>query len=732
MGAFGERRAYLVAFVVTAAVLAYAAWAQLLAPHDRVAGTSGVAPQIFVAFLPARPSAACQANQPLSPRASRLVLIAGTYGRPGPRLSIVVAGQSGVRTIGALRKGWREGRVAIPIRAESTARIYRRICIRSAGGARLALGGEPSTSPAVVHGRKQSGRISIVALVSHRETTADGIGDIADTIAHAGPRFFGGWTLYVIAALVLSGILSAALAVSRACQISGRRSAVAVAPSSYKGRCVLRSFARDKRLVVADPSTFVFGTALGFAVAWALLIPPFQVADEPAHVAYVQYLADTGHLPAFSTSSPSFSPRERAVLDAVGFSRIIGRAAEKAPDSSSQEAAIRAAERSNPHEPGNGNAETASNNPPLFYALEVPVFLATRHLGLLGQVTCMRLLSALLSAISALLAYLFVRELMPGHARAGYAGGLACAAQPVLGFVGSGVNPDSLLFACSSATLLLSAKIVRRGLTLRRAVSIALVVLAGLLTKPLFAALVPAAVVAIAVACYRAGRGSWKRSARDLSVGLAVFGLPFLAYLLAAYGPLDHPYFAIASDVAGSAVRPGGPASSVAREVSFVLQEFLPRLPFLTDFVPGAPWRDVWLNGLVGVFGWLDYQFSVRFLDAALWILGLCLLGALVSLWRARRGWKSHAALAGVCVVAIMGVCGAVGVTDYQAFQGGAARFQQARYLLPLLPLYAGFFALAFAALRRPWDSVLLVVIWGLVSYHEIAAMILTANRYYL
>ncbi|TML30116.1 MAG: hypothetical protein E6G30_03410, partial [Actinobacteria bacterium] len=33
------------------------------------------------------------------------------------------------------------------------------------------------------------------------------------------------------------------------------------------------------------------------ALAWLLLTPPFQVPDEPQHLAYAQYLAETGKLP---------------------------------------------------------------------------------------------------------------------------------------------------------------------------------------------------------------------------------------------------------------------------------------------------------------------------------------------------------------------------------------------------------------------------------------------------
>ena len=47
------------------------------------------------------------------------------------------------------------------------------------------------------------------------------------------------------------------------------------------------------------------------AVCWSIITPPFQVPDEPEHVAYVKQLAETGHLPSHNGQ---FSSEEAIAL----------------------------------------------------------------------------------------------------------------------------------------------------------------------------------------------------------------------------------------------------------------------------------------------------------------------------------------------------------------------------------------------------------------------------------
>ena len=163
-----------------------------------------------------------------------------------------------------------------------------------------------------------------------------------------------------------------------------------------------------------------------------------------------------------------------------------------------------------------------------------------------------------------------------------------------------------------------------------------------------------------------------------------------------------------------------------------MLQLFGPRWPFLTDQIPGFPFRDIWLNGLIGVFGWVDYGFGpdvrARGMRVVIGLTMLCLVALIRNSAAVSRQWR----LLLCALIGLLGVLGAVGTVDYQAAVAGTARFEQARYLLPLLALYAAVFGVGAKALGPRLGRLILPALWVLVALHTFAAMALTANRYYL
>ena len=68
---------------------------------------------------------------------------------------------------------------------------------------------------------------------------------------------------------------------------------------------------------------------------------------------------------------------------------------------------------------------------------------------------------------------------------------MVAAIQPMLGFIGGGVNNDRLLFAASAALLFVVARAMRRGLVVRLAASPGAALAVGLLTKATMVALFP-------------------------------------------------------------------------------------------------------------------------------------------------------------------------------------------------------------------------------------------------
>ena len=64
-------------------------------------------------------------------------------------------------------------------------------------------------------------------------------------------------------------------------------------------------------------------------------MPLFQVPDEPGHVGYAQYVAETGKPPTGSGDRHPFSQEERRLLDALRWKLVIRRADNRPPATAS-------------------------------------------------------------------------------------------------------------------------------------------------------------------------------------------------------------------------------------------------------------------------------------------------------------------------------------------------------------------------------------------------------------
>ena len=77
------------------------------------------------------------------------------------------------------------------------------------------------------------------------------------------------------------------------------------------------------------------------------------------------------------------------------------------------------------------------------------------------------------------------------------------------------------------------------------------------------------------------------------------------------------------------------------------------------------------------------------------------------------------------------GVAGAIAHSDWNAFISNGARFDQARYLFPLLALYGAILALAARVGGRRVGPVIGAAIVAIAIFHDVFAQLLTVSRYY-
>jgi hypothetical protein len=206
--------------------------------------------------------------------------------------------------------------------------------------------------------------------------------------------------------------------------------------------------------------------------------------------------------------------------------------------------------------------------------------------------------------------------------------------------------------------------------------------------------------------------------------------VPVLVYLGLSKGIWDRPLAGAADAIASTR---SNATPNLREQLVYSWQSFLPRLGFMKDEFPTMtyPAWDLYWRGLVGRFGWLDYDFP-------LWVSWVCLgLGvtvvaaAISGLVRLRALMRGRWAELGVYALAVLGLLATISVAGYRARLQSGQIFEQARYLLPLVPIYGALVAVGARSLGRRWGAALggLVVMASLAL--TIFAQVLTVNRYY-
>lgn len=463
------------------------------------------------------------------------------------------------------------------------------------------------------------------------------------------------------------------------------------------------------------------------AICWSFITPPFQVPDETDHYAYVEQLALTGEPPA-SEVHGYYSSDEQLALEGLKTDRVRlqpeDRAVFSTPEAHELERAL-ALGRSTPVR-ATGAAGVATAEPPLYYSLELIPYELGSSGTVLDRLELMRLLSALMAGLTGFFVLLFVREALPGLRWAWVVGGGAIAVTPMLGFMSGGVTPEALLYAVAAAAFFCLARAFRRGLTTRRAVCIGAVVLIGLLTKLNFVGFLPGIAVGLCVLVSRLGALARARVYRALGAVLAAI----LVLALGAYasGALSH-------SVLGA---PDTPVSHITRHGSFLgrvdytWQFFLPRIPGTPDDFPGIfTTRQIWFDGLVGLYGWLDTTFPTWVYDAALIPAGCLALLGLGALARNRRALRGRAVELLTYALMAAGLLALVGSASYTGFPQIGGAYAESRYLLPLLAPMGAALALAVRGAGRRWGPTVGAVVLMLFVAHDLFSQLQVIARYY-
>lgn len=493
---------------------------------------------------------------------------------------------------------------------------------------------------------------------------------------------------------------------------------------------------RRRRLPTA--AWVCFSVALLNGIAWSLIIPLFQTPDEPAHVAYAQYVAETGKPPTGDNQVSHFSAEERRLLRAMRWKEIQRRTHNRMPGTAAFDVRLERTVNTASDRVSGGGYTSATNNPPLYYYAAAAAYRLSPSSELSDRIRVIRGFSAVLAAVTVLFVFLFLRELLPTTPWAWTVGALAVAFQPMFGFTSGGVTSDALLFPASAGIFCLFALSFRRGLTVKRGLAIGALGAIGLLSKTTMLGLAPGIGFGLLALVLASGDDRRRDATRGALAALAVGAVPILIYIVLNTGVWDRGLWFGNSGVPQVNVNVPGPGGAIETEsaslldgISYMWQFYLPRLPFMDSYFNAYQLRDVWFDGFIGAFGWLEFGFPGWVYD---WALGVALailalagreLFSLRHVLR-RRLWELSTYL-----VLALGLLILIAATGYLTRVGETTGYEQPRYLFPLLPLYGALIALAARGAGKRWGPAAGVFLVCLAITHTAVAMLLTLTRYY-
>jgi 4-amino-4-deoxy-L-arabinose transferase-like glycosyltransferase len=458
------------------------------------------------------------------------------------------------------------------------------------------------------------------------------------------------------------------------------------------------------------PLAAILGIIAILGLCWALIVPPWQSPDELSHYAYVEGLA-TGPRLAGNPHRPIFSSDETVAIQSVDASN--GAFYPNAVPPSWSRAEYRAyldsssTRRFSMRDNGAGPS-SSSANPPLYYLLGTVGYLLAGGRGTAyARLYGIRLEGIVWLLLTGLGAWLLAGEAFGRRRLPQLLTAASTALLPMVSFMSTNVNPDALTITEWTFAMWLFTRIVRRAARFPDLAALGALLAAAILTKAVSYALVPPALLAVAI-------GIWRRPAdRRLATLGAAAGSALITVI-----PVG-AWLAVSRSIGGTgvtAVGTGGKPVNVRQFLSYLWQFYLPRLPFMRPMrlVPGLPAITIWLDQTIGDFGWLSVMVPAWLVLLAKILFGLLSLVTLRLLWVLRR----LRGLRGLDLVAVYLLAGLsllvlLHVTEYRQWLGTDAAFLQGRYILPLASLLGLALGLAVSRLRTaaraPFAALVLV-----------------------
>lgn len=386
-------------------------------------------------------------------------------------------------------------------------------------------------------------------------------------------------------------------------------------------------------------------------VLYAVETPPWEAPDEPAHYNYIAYLAEKGRFPVLQGGD---YPHE--YLEEI-------KAAQFPPEMSI--APIR----------------YEFHQPPLYYLLAAPIYLATKPLTLAQQVVVLRIFSLLQGGALLIVSYLVVKEVFPEREFLPLASVAFIATVPMHIAMSAAINNDTLGELILALMLWQCLLAMREGFG-ERVLSLGLLLALALLTKTTIYAPAIASILVAALYPWWKEKSILRHLGLILGLGLALSIWWFLRNGL-VYGGFD-----IFGWACHDAIVVGQPTTAewMARYgAGKVVKDF-----FVISF------KSFW-----AIFGWMGILVDSRIYDLLFLVSLAALVGAGIYVNKLSRGSEILTARQrwGLSISLLIFLLVAVSHTWYNF------KFvqHQGRYLFPALIPIGLFFALGL----REWARLL-------------------------
>jgi 4-amino-4-deoxy-L-arabinose transferase-like glycosyltransferase len=448
------------------------------------------------------------------------------------------------------------------------------------------------------------------------------------------------------------------------------------------------------------PLAALLGAATLLSLAWILFTPALQGPDETGHVAYIQYLAETGHGPTTGdTPGGSQSAELEALTRWRNLVSVLGLAT---AHPGWTDAEIHAFERDSAHAKRDDGAgpNALAQNPPGYYLYDAVAYKIGTGWQLPTRLLLMRLANLPLLWVLIVAAWVAMGELFRRHPFAQVVSTGAVALLPMVSFMGAIVNPDIALAAVSSAAIALSLVALRTGPRLGLVLGLGALGGLGVLVHGRGLALLPAIAIVLLALLWRARRDGlpWMTKVGGVLGALALMAVGLVVAIVYSN---DHAAgTSLTGELSGSS---SSGATNISGLFNYVWQFYFSPLTDMKPLDVGGDigYRQIYVEQFLGgAFGSLDVRLPVaayRALEIAQAIGLVVLIGAIAARWDAVR---RHLPQVGVLALFFVCTLGLLHVAAWQDLSEAGATLMAGRYLLPLVIVFGA--AVGFVVLALP------------------------------